>query len=121
MLRIKANYLPAYQDEVPEGKICLLISDRESRQKIRNTTKSLCGENARAPLKRHRGDYTLVAKVSNIAIFMKENQVCSQSDLLGLEVEIKLELRKYRFVSKYEYNRGEQISGTYAVILSIIA
>ena len=120
MLRIKANYLPAYQDDVPEKKICLLVSDRESRKKIRNTTKSLCGENARSPLKRHRGDYTLIAKVSDITIFIKENQACSQSDLLGLEVEVKLELRKYSFVSKYEYNKGEKISGTYAVISSII-
>lgn len=118
-VKIKAHYLPYYQEDIAQGKIRLLITDVESRNKIKNTTESLCGENARSPLKWHKKDCTLEAKVSDVAMFMKENQACAQIDLLGLEVEVRLELRKYSFSSKYEHNRGEKIQGASAVIKSI--
>ena len=119
-VKIKAHYLPYYQEDMPEGKICLLITDSESRQKIRNVTENLCGEGARTPLKWHKKDCKLVAKADKVRC-MKERETCILSDMLGLEVEVVVELRKYSIVSKYESNRGEKIQGTHAVVISILA
>jgi hypothetical protein len=121
-LNIKAHYLSDYQVDVPKGKICLLLTDSESRKKIKNTTVNLCNsECARLPYKWHKKDCTLVAKVSNIALFTKSGQACSMSDLIGLEVDATIELKKYCFRSKYEQNRGEKIQGTTANLILLTA
>lgn len=119
-VKIKAHYLPYYQEDVPAGKICLLISDPESRQKIRNVTENLCGEGAKLPLKWYKKDCKLVAKADK-ARCMKGQETCILSEMIGLEVDVVLELRKYSIVSKYESNRGEKIHGTHAIAVSIHA
>ena len=117
-VKIKAHYLPYYQEDVPAGKICLLISDPESRQKIRNVTENLCGEGAKLPLKWHKKDCKLIAKADKVRC-MKGRETCILSEMLGLEVDVELELRKYSIVSKYESNRGEKIQGTHAVVVAM--
>ena len=117
-VKIKAHYLPYYQEDVPDVKICLLLTDPDSRQKIRNVTENLCGEGAKLPLKWHKKDCKLIIKVDKVRC-MKGRETCILSDMLGLEVDVTLELRKYSIVSKYESNRGEKIQGTHATAIAI--
>lgn len=114
-------YLPVYQEDIPKGKIAILLTE-DSHAKIQRMAATLTGRtDAKIPVRSHRGDHLLIAKINTVTMFMKGGEASCQSELLGSEITARIKLRKYCVVSKYEHNRGEKIYGTTASILELTA
>lgn len=119
-IKINAYYLPVYQTKNRNGYITLLVPDSADRDKINNSAAAICGNPevpAKTPLQYRGGDWLLSVKVPTTACFSMDQIGCRMNDLLGCAVTVRLKMRRYTLISKFEANLGEKIIGvTFAVI-----
>jgi hypothetical protein len=117
-VKLRGYFLPMHNPDVENApkKIHILLSEKENIDKIKRCAKNLAGDNAKIPVK----NKVLCATVNTTVLCYGEEGVASSfKDIIGNEVTVTIQLKRYSFKSKYEKNLGEKITGVRALLSAI--